>query len=139
MKYTTMKKTIYSLPALNELTTAANHRYLKFLSTLDDPSSGAKALEKLSAPVHDADRSWRGFNLFDAEDLRLFEVLLHGEFNISGFRNRSLRRLLASNTAPQVSRKYHLTTLGRGVASLALQLRTFLITPTLAQLTPARS
>jgi hypothetical protein len=29
--------------------------------------------------------------------------------------------------------------LGRAVASLALQLRTFLITPTLAQLTPARS
>lgn len=84
-------------------------------------------------------------------------MLLHGEFNISGFRNRSLRRLLASKTAPQVSRtlkrlrchglvkkvagnyKYHLTTSGRAVASLALQLRAFLITPTLAQLAPARS
>jgi hypothetical protein len=62
-KYATMKKTFYSPPALNEATTAANHRYLKFLSTLDDPSSGAKALKKLSAPVHDADRSWRGFKV----------------------------------------------------------------------------
>jgi hypothetical protein len=157
MKYTTMKKTIYSLPALNELTTAANHRYLKFLSTLDDPTSGAKALEKLSAPVREADRTWRGFNLFDAEDLRLFEVLLRGEFNISGFRNRTLRSFLTSKTAPQLSRilkrlrchglikkvarnyKYHLTALGRAVASLALQLRAFLVTPTLAQLVPAGS
>jgi DNA-binding HxlR family transcriptional regulator len=120
-------------------------------------TSGAKAPEKLSAPVHEADRTWRGFNLFDAEDLRLLEVLLHGEFNISGFRNRSLRRLLASKTAPQISRtlkrlgchglikkvsgnyRYHLTTLGRVVGSLALQLRTFLVTPALAQLAPARS
>jgi hypothetical protein len=54
MKCTTMKKTIYSLPALFELTAAATHRYLKFLSTLDDPTSGAKALEKLSAPVREA-------------------------------------------------------------------------------------
>lgn len=157
MKYTTMKKTIYSLPALFELTAAANHRYLKFLSTLDDPTSGAKALEKLSAPVREADRSWRGFNLFAPEDLRLFEVLLRGEFNISGFRNRTLRTFLTSKTGPQLSRilkrlrchglikkvagnhKYHLTTLGRTVASLALQLRAFLVTPALAQLAPARS
>ena len=157
MKYTTMKKTIYSLPALNELTTAANHRYLKFLSTLDDPTPGAKALEKLSTPVREADRTWRGFNIFDAEDLRLFEVLLRGEFNISGFRNRTLRTFLTSKTAPQLSRilkrlrchglikkvagnyKYHLTALGRAVASLALQLRAFLVTPTLAKLAPAGS
>jgi DNA-binding HxlR family transcriptional regulator len=68
-----------------------------------------------------------------------------------------LRRLRASKTAPQISLtlkrlrchglikkvagnyKYHLTTLARAVASLALQLRTFLITPVLAQLAPARS
>ena len=98
-----------------------------------------------------ADRSWRGFNLFDAEDLRLFEVLLHGEFNISGFRNRSLRRLRASKPGPQITRTLkHLrchglikkiagATLGRAVASLALQLRTFLVTPALVQLAPARS
>jgi hypothetical protein len=58
MRYTTMKKTIYSLPALNQLTNAANHRYLKFLSTLDDPTPGAKALEKLSTPVRGADPTW---------------------------------------------------------------------------------
>jgi DNA-binding HxlR family transcriptional regulator len=76
---------------------------------------------------------------------------------ISGLRRRSLRRLLASKTGPQISRtlkrlrchglikkvagnyKYHLTTLGRAVASLALQLRSFLVTPALAQLAPARS
>jgi hypothetical protein len=157
MKYATMKKTIYSLPALFELTVAANHRYLKFLSTLDDPTSGVKALEKLSAPVRDANRTYRGFNLFDAEDLRLFEVLLRGEFNISGFRNRTLRTHLTSKTAPQLSRtlkrlrchglikkvaanyKYHLTQRGRAAAAAALQLRTFFVTPTLAQLVGARS
>jgi hypothetical protein len=96
-------------------------------------------------------------SFFDAEDLRLFELLLRGEFNISGFRNRTLRTFLTSKTAPQLSRilkrlrchglikkvarsyKYHLTALGRTVASLALQLRTFLVTPALAQLAPARS
>ena len=84
-------------------------------------------------------------------------MLPRGEFNIFGFRNRTLRNLLTSKTAPQLSRilkrlrchgvikkvarnyKYHLTTLGRTVASLALQLRAFLVTRALAQLAPARS
>jgi hypothetical protein len=40
MKFAPMKKTIYSLGALRELLSAANRRYLEFLSAIDDPSNG---------------------------------------------------------------------------------------------------
>jgi hypothetical protein len=55
--------------------------------------------------------------------------------------SRILKRLRCHGLAKKVARnyKYHLTTIGRAVASLALQLRIFLVTPALAQITPARS
>lgn len=145
MKFAPVKKTIYSLPALRILMNDSNRRYLQFLDTLDDPTSGAANLHKIGRRITDAQRSYRGFNLFDGEDLELFHLLLRGEFNISGFTNRELRRFLGK-TGPQVSRilkrlrvhglikkirnsyKYYLTRLGRRVVMTALHLRQ-IITP----------
>ena len=78
MKNAALKKTIYSLPVLLELLWAANRRYLEFISTLDDPSSGLRDLEKIARPVRDGERSLPGFNLFDGEDLDLFLALVRG-------------------------------------------------------------
>jgi hypothetical protein len=47
-KIAPMKKNIYSLYPLVRLLKASNRRYLEFLSSLDDPSDGAKKLEELS-------------------------------------------------------------------------------------------
>lgn len=57
-KWASMQKTIYSLPVLRELLSAANRRYLEFLSTIEDPRAGNDKLNKLSLPVEDNDRSF---------------------------------------------------------------------------------
>lgn len=105
MKQAPMRKTIYSLPALMELCRAANRRYLEFLSSLEHPGAGLKRMEKLSNPARSAGRSYRGFNLLATEDQALFAALACGEFNISGFTNRALRRVLPQRTSSQISRR----------------------------------
>jgi hypothetical protein len=151
MKFAPMKRSIYSFPALREALGAANRRYLEFLSTLDDPSAGITSLDRISQPTRKGDRSFRGFNLFTREDRRVFELILQGQFNISGFRNKHLRNGLLSCTSARASRilarlrlhglikkvahhsKYYLTRLGRAVAAAALGLRAFFLIPQLAR------
>ena len=151
MKVAPMRKTIYSLPVLRELMGAANRRYLGFISTLDDPTSGLKDLLKIAKRVRDRNhRSHRGFNLFDGTDLALFEAIVAGEFTISGFQNRHLRAMLPGKSSSQISRllrclrlhglikkigktyKYYLTRLGRRVITTALKLRRLYVIPALA-------
>jgi len=151
MKDASLKKSIYSLPVLRGLMEAANQRYLEFVSVIDDPAVGIKSLEKISKPISDGERSYRGFNLFHSEDLGLFEGIVRGEFNIHGFQNRSLRTILVGKTGYQISRifkrlrihglikrvqktyRYYLTRLGQKVITTALKLRTMFIIPTLAE------
>ncbi len=85
-KWTHMKKTLYSLPALREALRAANRRYLEFISALADPRTGVEKLRKLSETVIEHERSYRGFNLFSEEDQQLIEALARGEFNIRAYR-----------------------------------------------------
>jgi DNA-binding Lrp family transcriptional regulator len=149
MKVAPLRKSIYSLPILLEMMADSNRRYLDFISTIDDPSSSIRDLNKISRPAKDETRSYRGFNLFDGDDLDLFRAIVQGEFNISGFQNRSIRRYLSGKSAHQVSRllkrlrkhglikkiantyKYYLTTLGRKVTAMALKLREMYIIPSL--------
>lgn len=150
IKLAPMQKTIYSLAPLRTLLLAANRRYLAFLSDLTDPSAGVHQVERLAEPVRQDERTYRGFNLFSADDLALFLALTRGEWQISGFRNASLRRILPDRSGPQVSRllkrlhlhglikkvghryKYYLTESGRRVILTALKLRHLVVIPSLA-------
>ncbi|MCE5340905.1 MAG: hypothetical protein LLF92_07235 [Planctomycetaceae bacterium] len=76
MKEAPLKKSIYSMPLLVELMKASNRRYLEFISAIDDPSGGIKDLNKISGSVKDGRRSYRGFNLFDDNDLELFSAVI---------------------------------------------------------------
>jgi hypothetical protein len=156
-KLAPMQKTLYSLAPLRDLLRAANRRYLAFLSDLADPTAGVQEVERLAEPVRHEERTYRGFNLFSAEDLALFLVLARGEWQISGFRNATLRRVLPDCTGPQVSRllkrlhlhglirkightyKYYLTPTGQHVALTALKLRELVVIPSLAGLLPSPS
>lgn len=149
-KYAPMQKTIYSLPPLRELLGAANQRYLDFLSDLNDPSEGLCQLPKLGTARKKNGRSWRGFNLFQPDELETIVALLRGEGCISGITNRMLRRVLTRKTSRQISYllkrcrvfgllkkcgktyKYYLTKLGRRVLLAARTLQEVLIVPTLA-------
>jgi hypothetical protein len=149
-KWAPMKKSIYSLPALQERLLAANQRYLKFISDIETPEVGVHKLHQLAETQVENDRRYKGFNLLAEEDAALFRLLLHGEFFISGFANKSLRQLLPNTSSSQMSRllkrlrvhgvikkvsrryKYYLTEFGRQVATMALKLREMYIIPSLA-------
>jgi len=151
MKVAPLKKSIYSLPILCELMTAANHRYLEFVSAIEDPTVGIKNLDTISRPVEDGQRTYRGFNLFHGEDQALFEAIVRGEFTSRGFENRLLRLVLVDKSGSQISRmlkrqrmhglikrihgtyRYYLTRLGQKVVTTALKLKTLFIIPSLAE------
>jgi len=148
MKLARMRKTIYSLGMVAELFGAANGRYLKFLSALDDPTTGVANVERIARPVRKAGRNHRGFNLFSGDDLDLITALVRGEHTISGLRNSNLQRCLGKKSS-QVSRmlkrlrlhglikkightyKYYITELGRRVVVAALSLREEIVIPAL--------
>lgn len=112
-------------------------------------------MNKVSQTVVEKPRSHRGFNFFDEVDQKLFEIIARGEFNISGFKNKNLRRFLTSKTCGQVSRilkrvrvhglvkrigstyKYYLTKLGRKAIAAGLHLKHLVLTPALACTVPA--
>ena len=144
------EETIYSLAPLRELLLAANRRYLEFISTIEDDKVGTGKLHKIATPVEENERSYRGFNFFDPEDEDLFRSLGSGEFNISGFQNKDLRRRLKDKNTGQISRlmkrlrthglikkigrtyKYYLTGLGKQVVALGLKLKHLYIIPQLS-------
>jgi len=150
MKFAPMKKTIYSLGALREALSAANRRYLEFLSAIDDPSNGIDKLNRITRTVHAEARSYRGFNFFDPDDEALFVALARGEFAISGVQNKALRARFPQYNSGQMSRilrrlrthglikkashcyKYYLTALGKQVVSVGLKLKELVIIPRLA-------
>jgi hypothetical protein len=150
-KWAPMKKTIYSLPALHDVLSAANQRYLKLISSFATPEVGLQKLQCLADTKTENNHRYKGFNLFSEEDTCLFRTLLQGEFAISGFTNKQLRQFFSNKSANQITRsinrlrthgiikkvgkryKYYLTELGRQWAALALKLREMVIIPTLTQ------
>jgi hypothetical protein len=155
MAWASMKKGIYSLAPLRELLSAANRRYLEFISAIDDSSGAHRHLNKISKTIVDQQRSYKGFNFFDDEDQTLFETIARGEFNISGFQNKSLRRYLSQKTCGQISRilkrlrvhglvrkigstyKYYLTKLGRQALLAGLKVKQLILIPQLVSEVPA--
>lgn len=149
-KIAPMKKSIYSLFPLFGLLKAANYRYLEFISSFPDPSNGVKKLNTISKTVASEERTYKGFNFFDEDDQRLLTVIARGEFNISGFRNKSLQPFFSDQSPAQISRilkrlhvhglikkvghtyKYYLSSLGKQVITLGLRLKELFVIPSLA-------
>jgi hypothetical protein len=146
-----LKKSLYSLGTLFGLMEATCRRYLEWLSRLEDPRIGRHNLDEITRPKRDeAQRSWRGFNFFAAEDYHVLVTVLRGEGLLSGWTNRRLRTALgAAWGASRVSRilrrmrehglihripktfKYYLTRIGLRAVIAAFKLREHLIVPTL--------
>ena len=148
---TALKKSIYSLGDLRGLMRAAIGRYLEFIGALEDRSPGQADLDKITRSIRDQnDRSYRGFNFFAADDLRVLQTILRGEYTISGMSNRFLRRILPCHTPHQIGRilkrlrlhglikkigrtyKYYVTSFGQKTLLIGLKLREHLILPSLA-------
>ena len=153
-KVAPLKKSIYSLTDLDELLAAACRRYLDFVGTLEEHSASRLDLDQISRPARDEqDRSWRGFNFFLAEDLKLLLAVLRGEFTLNGLNGRRLRAVLRNKTPGQIARllrrlrlhglirkvgrsyRYYLTSLGRRALIVARKLTEHLIIPELDPVT----
>jgi len=148
-KLAPLRKNIYSLPDLRKLMNAANTRYLAYMAAIDNPDAGLKDIDKMSGPARDQGRSFRGFNLFQKQDYRLFLTLGRGEWSISGFRAADLRaympdlspsqssyllkRLRTHGLIKKVGRryKYYLTKFGRRVLAASLKIREYFVLPAL--------
>ena len=149
-KLAPLKRSVYSLPILAKLMRAANRRYLDLISEMDDPSAGQKLLNKVCEAKKQQGRSYKGLNFFHKEDQKLIEALARGEYTISGFRNKDLRRLLPRLNTAQISRrlkclrlhglvrrvgrsyKYYLSKRGRRVIITGLKLKELFLVPHLA-------
>ena len=152
-KVAPLRKSIFSLIDLRGLMLASNRRYLDFIGAVDDPTNAIRDLDKVTHPVRTKGRSFRGFNLFSGPDLDLFQAIIEGGTNVSGFRNRDLQYRLGM-TGRQVSVilrrlrehgmvkkiggtfKYYLTALGRRVTSTGLKLREMVAIPLLRGVLP---
>jgi hypothetical protein len=148
-KWTSMKKGIYSLPALREVLCAANRRYLEFISTIDTPTAGIDALRKISASMREGEHTYPGFNLFSAQDQAIMEALARGEYCLRGVSNKAIRKRFPTKTSAQVSRilkrlrihgmikkvgrtyHYYLTQLGRTVAIAGTKIKELVLIPQL--------
>jgi len=146
-----LKKSIYSLGDLRGLLSAANHRYMDFLSALDDTSAGTKLLNKVSEIKSENGRTYKGFNFFSEVDQRLFEAIVRGEHAIQGLRHADLQRRFPDYSPGQVSRlikrlrvqgllkrvggtyKYYITEIGRRVVLAGLKLKELFLVPELAR------
>ena len=145
-----LKKSIYSLIDLREILLGCNHRYLEFLSSLDDHSGGQRLLERITHPKPDGDRSFKGLNFFDRNDQALLRAVQRPEFNIRGLARCDLLRLLPDLSASRLSRqlrrlrvlgllkraantyRYYLTRGGRLAIAACERLTTFASAPALA-------
>lgn len=132
-KFTSMKKNIYSIRPLIKVAKDVNRRYLEFISTIEEKHVGTKKLHRVTQRVEENKRGYRGINFFDEKDLKFVRILIRGEFNIYGFRNKDLRKYVKGKSTGQVSRilkrlrlhgiikkannsyKYYLTKMGKEV------------------------
>jgi DNA-binding MarR family transcriptional regulator len=110
---------------------------------------GRKRLEKLTSSKTQNNRNYKGINFFNKDDLSLLLTIARGEFNINGFRNKHLQKLLALK-GTRISRllkrlhvhglikkathsyKYYLTKMSKETIIMALKIKEALLVPAYA-------
>jgi len=141
-----LKKNIYSLLFLKDNLKASNKRYLEFISAFDNKEIGRKRLENVTLSKSENNRNYKGFNFFNTFDLVVLLAILRGEFNINGFRNKNLQKLLGFNGG-KISRlikrfrvhglikkatdsyKYYLTKIGKETIIMAQKIKELVLVP----------
>ncbi len=99
-----LKKSIYSLYQLFTIMKAANYRYLEFISSFEDHSKGNGNLTKVTSPIMENERSYRGLNFFAERDLRVLEAISRGEYMTFGMQGKDIRQYLGDISSSAMSR-----------------------------------
>jgi hypothetical protein len=107
MKWLPLRKGIADLRRRAELSQAANARYLDALAVVGLETPSYRLLDRVSQPVK-TKRQYRALRPISPDDASMFEVILHGEFSLQGFRNGDLRKGLGQhdpkNSSARISR-----------------------------------
>ena len=90
-KWEPMGKSIANLYRYAEVCKAVNNRYINALPIPTGRDTAIKKLKSISNSITVNDRKYTGFNLFNKDDIRLFEVLSDASLIINGFTNKILR------------------------------------------------
>ena len=127
---------------------AVNYWYLEFISTFDGHSNGN--LTRVTSPVIEKERSFRGIDFFAANDLKVLEAIDRGEYMTFGMQGKDIRQHL-ENISPsamyrifkrlrlheiiervQGTYKYFATAYGKEIITASLTVRNLVLIPTLA-------
>lgn len=106
LKWMRLRRGIADMRRRAELSRAANGRYLTALSVVGLTTPSYQLLDRVSQGVA-TKRRYRALRPISPEDASLFQVILHGEHSLQGFRNRDLRQALSHdprNTSARISR-----------------------------------
>ena len=96
---------------------ASNRRYLESISTFDNREVGRKRLEYILHQKVKIIGTRKGL-FFSIKDLLVLTAIVRGEFNINGYRNKNMQKLLGFN--------------GGKISRLIKRLRLFLNSSTLS-------
>jgi hypothetical protein len=89
-----LRKGVADLHRRAQVSEAANQRYLEALACVRDTASLGSLTEKLCRPATWKGKRVRALNPYAPNDLALLKAVARGEFNLNGFRNRDLVKLL---------------------------------------------
>ena len=113
-----LRKTVVDLPRRAQLSQSANDRYLEALSTIAADTPLSMITDRLCRPVEVNGRRHRGLRPFDPEDVQLLQAVSRGQFFISGFRNRDVRKALHGETGDAMERRRQSGRVSRKLAML---------------------
>ena len=108
LEWRPLRKGVADLHRRAQISQRSNDAYLDALAAVEDTTPCSKLFDAVSRPVVDRGRRVRALRLGDRDDLALLEAVARGEFAVSGFRNRDIRRLLdpaAANPSPRDLRR----------------------------------
>jgi hypothetical protein len=108
LQWLPLRKGVADLYRRAEVSKRSNHTYLNALSATGDTTPCSQIFDTVSRPVTDRGRRVRALRLADPNDIALLEAIARGEFAISGFRNRDIRKQLypaASTELPPDQRR----------------------------------
>lgn len=84
---------------------AINDRYLDSFASIDTSRPLADLLKDITQPAKWNGSRIRGLRPSEPQDLALLKAVMHGEFVITGFRNRDLQALLFKSEATTIQQK----------------------------------
>jgi len=94
-----LRKGVADLYRRAEVSQRSNRTYFNALAAVRDTTPCSRLFDTVSRPVTDRGRRVRALRLSDPSDVVLLETVARGEFALSGFRNRDIRRHLHPTSA----------------------------------------